>query len=262
MNKLELQMVDLLNQGFDSGNFFGVKAEFEAEGTRIDELLRLLDIARKTPSRFTVKIGGCEAIRDLLEAKQLGVDCIVAPMVESRYALSKYKGAIKKVYTDDDRSDMQFLFNLETQSTFVRLDEMMQELLDGTITGAVFGRSDFAGSRGLDSSAVDSQEITDAILVAADYCKNYNRMLVVGGGVSISSVANLRMISSITLNRFETRKIVFHSSALESKDLERDLLNAVKFELLWLKNKQDYYHALSMEDNKRFKVLNDRWGLV
>ena len=69
MNNYEKQMLEILREGRDEFGVVATKVKFEAEGTRTDELLRLLEIAHKADVGLALKIGGCEAIRDMLEAR-------------------------------------------------------------------------------------------------------------------------------------------------------------------------------------------------
>ena len=261
MNALERQMVDVLVKCRNSGAV-SVKAEFEAEGTRMDELLRLVDVSRAANLKLTVKIGGCEAIRDLLEAKQVGVDYIVAPMVETPYALSKFIGAIKIAFNDEERERTQFLFNLETITAYNNLDKMISVARDGAINGIVFGRVDFSGSMGLGRNGIETDEVTDKVIETAHAAKSAGLDLVVGGAVSSDALPQLLRINNAYLTRLETRKVVFSSKSLLSEQIKDALLNAVHFELLWLLNKRNYYAQITAEDNKRIEMLESRWKIL
>jgi len=260
VNKTEREMVEILSRGREKFGVVSVKAEFEAEGTRLEELLRLVDIARSAGLSITVKIGGCEAIRDLLEAKQIGVRYIVAPMVESAYAVSKYVLAKNIVYTEDEQKDTDFLFNMETITGFNnRLDLMKEILVPGGADGVVFGRVDFVGSMGWKRDVINLQQTTDYAVEVAKLCKESGKQLVMGGGVSIESIDALRQVHAVHLGRFETRKVVFGADTALSCDIEEGLLDAVHFELLWLLNKRDYYSGIASEDAKRIEMLEARW---
>ena len=87
MNNHEKKMVDLLRYGKEFGGVVATKAEFEAEGTRIDELAILSELCCKNSIPLTLKIGGPSAQRDIYEAFQLGATNILVPMVESKYSL-------------------------------------------------------------------------------------------------------------------------------------------------------------------------------
>lgn len=260
MNAVEREMAEILRNGRENYGIVSVKAEFEAEGTRIEELLRLVDIARTAGLPVTVKIGGCEAIRDLLEAKQIGVKFIVAPMVESAYAASKYVAAKNIVFTSDEQADTDFLFNMETITGYNNRESLFDAICapDGA-EGIVFGRVDFTGSMGWPRESINLQKTTDYALEIARLCKKADKQLVMGGGVSIESIDAIRQVHAIRLDRFETRKVVFNTTAALDSDIEAGLVDAVQFELLWLKNKRDYYDGIAHEDAKRIEMLDLRW---
>jgi acetylornithine deacetylase/succinyl-diaminopimelate desuccinylase-like protein len=263
MNKIEREMFSLLKELRDSYGAVGLKAEFEAEGTRVEELLRLLELGHRGGMKMALKIGGCEAVRDLIDAKQFGVNFIIAPMVETAYAVSKFIEAKNKVFDADDRADVDFLFNIETITGFENLSHILEAatIPDGC-NGIVFGRVDFVGSKNMPRDSVDSAGVTAAAKLVGSGCKRFNLDLVVGGGVSNNALPALNDIKSIHLTRFETRKVIFDESALSIPGFERGLLLAVHFELLWLLNKREFYKAITDEDDKRIEMLEKRWKVL
>jgi hypothetical protein len=256
MNPTEATMLDMLKKGRDHHGVVAVKAEFEAEGTRPDELLRLLDLARRADLKVALKIGGCEAVSDLLASKLYGIDYIIAPMVETPYALSKFADARDKVYGAGE-SGTDFLFNLETAATLTALEEMLP-IAAARLDGIVFGRVDFTLSKGMPRGAINDRAITDAVLVAAEAARRHDLDLVVGGSVAVAAGPALREIRQVRLDRFETRKVIFDGAVVEDARFEEGIANAVAFELAWLENKQDYYRAIAEEDSARIAMMRER----
>lgn len=259
MNAQEQAMLDMLRKGREEFGVVAVKAEFEAEGTRPDELLRLLELAWRADLDVALKIGGCEAVSDLLAARLYGASYIIAPMIETPYALSKFVDARAKTW-GEDAARATFLYNLETVTTLANLDAMLP-MARASLDGIVFGRVDFTQSAGQTRAEINGPDITGAVLRTAHACLEHDLQLVVGGGVSVEAQDALRAFRDIRLDRFETRKVVFDGAIAHSPRYGDAIANAVAFELAWLENKRAYYTAIAEEDAPRIAMMQQRGTL-
>lgn len=260
MNILEKKMVETLIDLRENHHVIGIKAEFEAEGTRMEEALRLKEVVTRAGLDLTIKIGGCEAIKDMFDARTIGVNAIVAPMIETPYAMKKYVQATKFVFPEEERKDIKFLINLETITGYNNLNDMIASPYFADLAGVVLGRVDMTGSMDLTREDINSEEIFNIANVIASKMKQVNKDLVIGGGVSAFSLPFFKRLPENSLSRFETRKIIFDAQkALKDPNADKGILKAVGFELMWLKNKRDFYKMIFEEDAQRLIMLESRY---
>lgn len=259
MNTLEHKMVDALKDLRENHSVSGVKAEFEAEGTRLEEALRLKEVVMKAGLGLTIKIGGCEAIRDMYECRTIGVERVVAPMIESAYALHKYLQATTLAFPEDEREDIKFAINIETIQGCNNFDEMMALPDIHFLDGIVMGRVDLTGSMGLTREDINTPEVLEITKTLFLKSKKKDLENAIGGGVSSYSLPFFRELPKGTLDRYETRKVIFECPGGLDANADKGILKAVGFELLWLRNKRDYYHLISQEDEHRLAMLEYRY---
>lgn len=258
MNSLENQMIKLLIDLKENYYAIGVKAEFEEEGASFQEAFCLKEIVVNAGLDLTIKIGGCGALNDIREARKLGANAVVAPMIESPYAMKKYIKIIKSVFSENDRKDLDVLINIETITGYTNLDEMLQQEEAYDLTGIVLGRADMTGSMGLTRDDINSKENLEIANNLALKTSKYNKKFIIGGGVSARSIKFFRELPKSLLHKFETRKIIFDAQkALASENIGEGILKAIEFERMWIKNKRDFYGVMHDQDIQRLITLDN-----
>ncbi len=261
MNVIEVQMVKVLKELRDNYGVFEIKAEFEAEGSRIEEMMRLKDVTSKVNLPIILKIGGVEAITDIYNAISIGVKGIIAPMAETAFAVSKFLNAVETFVAEDNRSDIDFAINIETITAFNNIESILNLPNLRIMQGITVGRVDFVGSMGHDRGKVDSDEIYAYCNTIFTKARRYNLKTGIGGAISTGSINFIKKLCADNLiDKFETRKVVFKAGAING-DPEKAILKAVEFELLWLKSKRRYYHRIKSEDETRIEMLEKRLAL-
>ena len=259
MNQLEHRMVQQLIDLRDNHHVIGVKAEFEAEGTRLEEALRLKEVISVAGLGLTLKVGGCEALRDMYESRVIGVDRVVGPMVESPWALHKFVEACKMAYPEAEQAEVQFCVNIETVTGAANLAAMLELPDVADLDGIVLGRVDMSGSIGLSRDDINSEAIYAIAEKVFLQAKARGLECALGGGVSADSLPFMRRLPAGCLDRYETRKVIFACPSGLGEGADKGILKAVGFELMWLKNKRDFYGRIFDEDRARIEMLQSRY---
>jgi len=254
MNATEQKMLDILKKLKQKYGVQAIKAEFEAEGSRTDELVMLNEIVFRADMELFIKIGGCEAIRDLDQCRILGASGIMAPMIETPFAMKKFVDAGRKVYAER-MDDIEWIINTETITCHQNLGQILIEG-KGFLNTIAIGRVDYAASMGLGREGINSDIILEQSIDIAKKAKEYGYRVGIGGGISIDAISFLQRIHPY-IDKFETRKVVF--TAAEDKKLLRDGITcAMDFETLYLRNKCEYYDRMAKEDLGRLEMLEER----
>jgi 4-hydroxy-2-oxoheptanedioate aldolase len=260
MNNLENDMIDKLKTLVEDYGVIAIKAEFEAEGSRIEEMMRLKDVTSAVNLPIILKIGGVEAITDIFNGLLIGVEGIIAPMAETAFAVSKFLGAIETFVPEDNRKDIHFGINIETITAVQNIHQMLQLPNINLLNTITVGRSDLVGSLGYSRERIDSNEILDLSRNTLRQARAKGFKTAIGGTITASSIDFLsELVAENLIDKYETRKVVFSADAI-TKNPHVGILKALEFELLWLKSKRRYYTRIKAEDEHRIEMLEKRLG--
>lgn len=250
------QLNEVLDRHSNVG-LIGLKSEYESEGIRPSELSILSHLAKQNGLKTALKIGGAEAKSDLIMAFDQLTDFIIAPMIETSYAALKCINMFKEVSSSAQYKQPTFLINIETITALNNIQEIIK-VFDGTVSGIVFGRVDFALSSNLPRSEILSPYVCESAIKVSSICKDCDLEFILGGGVSIESIDFLKQLCDIRLDRFETRKCILDPASLFKPSILSLLQDCVLAELLWLKAKSSKYSQASFEDQSRIEMLEKR----
>tara|TARA_Y100001968_G_scaffold60508_1_gene51401 strand:- start:646 stop:1434 length:789 start_codon:yes stop_codon:yes gene_type:complete len=252
--KLESNLKSLLL----TNKLLAIKAEFEAEGTRIDELTSLSDVCCKHNVPLTLKIGGPSAQRDIYEAFQLSATNIMVPMVESCFAVS-YSSEVFERYLrsfEGLRDNTNLFINIETLLTIKNFDSILETIIKNKlpVKCLVIGRRDLSKSLGI--SNVNSRKILEIAKEILEKAKRYSLPVAIGGNLANDSFEFIKCLSSLGLHSFESRKCTFKVEGQISNYEFKDLVKkGLEFELTWLNYKKEIYLNRSYLDNARIKKI-------
>lgn len=258
MNTREFKCVDLLKDLIENDGLIGIKTSFEDEGASFDETIRLKEICNQAGTKLTLKIGGPEAIRDMKDSLIVGVKGMVAPMIESPFALKKFIQATKTYIPEDSLNTIQLGVNIETTTAINEINSILSIPESDSLYSVTVGRVDLVSSMYKKRDYVNSQEVYDMVKSVFSKAKTKNLKLCLGGAISIDSLDFLKKLHTEGfLDKFETRYAIYDPS-IALKNLSKSLSKGQMFEYEWLKCKYEYYTKLANQDIQRIQMIQDR----
>ena len=231
----------------------GMKQSFEDEGVLLDDVITVKRITELCNLQSYVKIGGCEAKTDLYNCVKLGINGVIAPMVETPFALSKFINIV-----NDYPNKIDPYIVIESKTAYENINDIL-ESSKGKLKGIVVGRSDFSKSYNLNKSEVDSDFIYNKVEDILFNAKTHNLTTTMGGNVSIKSTEFIKkMYYKKLLDKIETRNVVIKLTDQNISIINEVIQKSLEFEINWLKYKLETSSYLSNEYSSRIELLSNR----
>ena len=183
----------------------GLKTGTEVEDMSFDEIAFLSEVAREIVP-MTVKIGGPEARNDMRQCLSLGVSTVLAPMVETLYALTNFVETSTEILLPHENAPA-LAINIESFTAAQNFDQMLASKAAEALSQVTIGRSDLSRSMHL---SIDDPEVTATALSVIKKVNNRGLISSLGGGLSLENINNLA--ANLPLFQFNTRHTIFRNS--------------------------------------------------
>jgi len=238
-----------LNKEF---NVVGIKQSTEDEGAYHDDIITMRRITESCGLKLSVKIGGCEAKTDIDFCNTISVDGIVAPMVESEFAMQKF------IESTIDIKDIKYYINIESKTAYKNLSNILKSPSSKLLSGIVIGRSDLVKSYGRDKTQVDDDDMNLIVQDILTQCTEYGLNTLMGGNISPNSSVFIKSMYDKNLLQFiETRNVIIKLNNKNSKNIADVIKSSLMFESDWLRYKSDRHTKISeMYKNRSTQLMN------
>ena len=235
----------------------GIKQSFEDEGVLDRDLVTMNQLCKSTGLNLSVKIGGCEAISDIHRCLDLNVNGIVAPMIESTFGLQKFTESIINNTTQQQREDIKFYVNIESQQAFKNIENILESPSCKLLSGIVIGRSDLTKSFGYGKQEVMSEHICKVVRLILQKSKQLNLKTYMGGNINKDSVNFIEdLFEEELLDIIETRNVILDMEQCSNVNLTLEKM--IYCESEWLEYKSQYYSKFSNQYQNRSKEIQSR----
>ncbi|MFA5142597.1 MAG: aldolase/citrate lyase family protein [Candidatus Omnitrophota bacterium] len=232
----------------------GIKAEFEAEGSSFRDIVRLRRMTAKAGVGLFLKIGGVESVKDIKDSVDLGVDGIIAPMVETKFGVKKFMQAFGSIYKDER---VHLAINIETKNAVNQIDEIL-EYASGRIDSITIGRTDLCASYFHKNVVPDSEFIMNVLEMVGEKTRRYGMGAAIGGSLGKTSInifkKNRRILG--LFDRMETRKVILPSSVMVGN--KKAINEALRFEELYILSKKEINDVFLESEIARLTQLERR----
>lgn len=231
----------------DFSKIISLKGEFEAEGLSRDSVAAEAAFAARNNMPYLVKIGGCEAKSDMRFLMMQGIRSIVAPMIESAFAMQKYQDMLP------DGAFDHIGVTIETVGAVERIEAILDA--GKKLTEVTVGRTDLTASHG--GSDVNSEATVAMVKTVARAAARRGLPTTMGGSINANTIKLLRNDGELRelVTCVETRKCVMTvDSFLEDGALEQ----AFAVEGALLDMQLAHYGSLGEAANDRIQKLSAR----
>lgn len=228
-----------------------VKVSFEDEGALLNEIMSMRYLTAKTGLKISIKIGGCEAKRDIMDCIDLCADTIVSPMIESGFALTKFiKSAEICKYTGSKGVNVETIQGYENRKAILEA---------GGLNFVTFGRVDFVSSIGKNRDFVEDEHVCNMVRTVFQEARHNNLKCYLGGAIGVNTK---KIISELKeekmIDCFETRYIIFDASIVDMNNYNQIIYEANEFELEWMKYIKGRYETHANKDSARINMIQSR----
>ena len=241
--ELRIMAIDLR----DSHGCLGMKMSTEDMGDSFEWINIVANKVLSDVLPVYVKIGGPNATGDIKQALSLGVAGIIAPMVESPYALKIYINALRNFIPRNVLDEMLRGFNAETITCYNMLDEILKIPEVEELNHISIGRGDLFRSMG---KTWDDPEVLQVTIDMVDKIQAASIPVSVATPTPQSA---LNLVSMIQPDKINSANVYF--SVSETPDIQEAFKKGLIFENALTKYR---YSIASAEVDTYLRIMRAR----